>query len=359
MDGRQPIGGKWNLDKDNRKPLPKSFRGEGSGHEPNYASPDRDPIVAEVAGLVEKFFADHYGRGDGFAYAVTREQALRHLEAFFARALPYFGDYQDAMSSRHWLLYHSLISYLLNFGLLRPLEVVRGAEAEYHAGRAALNAVEGFVRQVLGWREFVRAIYDVHMPRYRQLNYFRHDRALPDWMWTAQTDMNCLAHAISQTVNHAYAHHIQRLMVIGNFCLLAGMDPQQVCEWYLIVYIDALEWAELPNTLGMSQYGDGGIVGTKPYVASGKYIDRMSDYCRGCRYDVRKTVGEDACPFNYLYWDFLDRHQDKLRSNPRLGFAMRNLACKSESELSELSEIREQSKRFLQSLPSGKYGASA
>ena len=240
------------------------------------------------------------------------------LDHFATQALPQFGDEQDAMLAGDPTLSHSLLSSSLNIGLLSPIEVCQRAEAEYHAGRAPLNAVEGFIRQIIGWREFVRGIYDLHGPDYTAQNALAASRALPPLYWGAKTRMNCLAQAVAQTRDLAYAHHIQRLMVTGNFALLAGIDPAQVHEWYLSVYIDAFEWVEAPNTIGMSQFADGGIVGSKPYAASGAYIDRMSDYCGTCAYRVAQKTGAGACPFNLLYWDFLIRHRDRFQSNPRM-----------------------------------------
>jgi len=233
--------------------------------------------------------------------------------------LPHFGEFQDAMSSKAWRLFHSLLSFALNTKMLNPCEVVQRVEAAFHQGAAPLSAVEGYIRQIIGWREYIRGVYWHHMPAYAQKNVFNHQSELPTWFWTGKTKMRCMAHAISQSLEHAHAHHIQRLMVIGNFSLLAGLHPQRVHEWYLGVYIDAFEWVELPNTLGMSQYADGGLLATKPYVSSAAYIDRMSDYCKGCHYDKKSRVGENACPFNSLYWDFFARNVSTLSNNPRIG----------------------------------------
>jgi deoxyribodipyrimidine photolyase-related protein len=254
---------------------------------------------------------------------VTAADAERQAATFLAHALPSFGDYEDAMLTGERFLWHSILSPYINSGLLDPLDLCRRAEAEYRAGRAPLNAVEVYIRQIIGWREFMRGIYWREGPTYVERNALDHHRALPGWYWTGETDMHCLAQVIGQTLATAHAHHIQRLMVTGNFALLIGADPRAVHLWYLEVYVDAYEWVELPNTLGMSQFGDGGLVGTKPYVSSGAYIDRMSDYCRHCRYDVKQRVGPDACPFNALYWDFLARHEDKLRANRRMAMPYR------------------------------------
>jgi deoxyribodipyrimidine photolyase-related protein len=317
MDGDQPVGGQWNFDKDNRKALPKGLTA------PDFEGFDPDEITAEVLDLVGRRFANHFGDLDGFRFPVTRDQALRVLDRFVDTCLARFGDYQDAMAVSQPFLFHSLIAPALNIGLLRPREVIDRVEAAYQDGRAPLNAVEGFIRQILGWREYVRGIYWLKMPDYRETNAFGADRPLPGFYWSGETEMRCLAEAIGQTRREAYAHHIQRLMVTGCFALLIGADPDAVNEWYLAVYADAFEWVQLPNTHGMVLHADGGYLGSKPYAASGKYIDRMSDYCGQCRYNVKETVGETACPFNALYWHFLERHGDRLRANPRMGMIYR------------------------------------
>ena len=312
VEGRKPVGGRWNFDKENRKPA-------GGGltmPRPHAFAPDA--ITRDVLALVADRFADHPGSLDGFDWAVTAADAEAQAAYFFAHALPQFGDYEDAMLTGERHLWHSILSPYINSGLLDPLDLCRRAEAEYHAGRAPLNAVEGYIRQILGWREYMRGIYWREGPSYVERNFFGHVRDLPGWYWTGDSDMHCLSESLGQTLATAHAHHIQRLMVIGNFALLIGADPLQVQQWYLEVYIDAYEWVEAPNTLGMSQFGDGGLLGTKPYVSSGAYINRMSDYCGRCRYDVKQRIGPDACPFNALYWDFFARHEDKLGANPRL-----------------------------------------
>lgn len=312
MDGAEPEGGRWNFDKENRKPtradlfLPTPLR-----HDP-------DAVTAEVLDMVEARFPSHFGRLRPFWFATDAAGAEAEAAHFLAHALPGFGDYQDAMLSGERFLHHSVLSPYLNAGLLDPLDLCRRAEAEYRAGRAPLNAVEGYIRQIIGWREFIRGIYDLQGSGFMEKNYLGATRALPGFYWTADTDMVCVREAVTQTIEEAYAHHIQRLMVTGNFALLAGVRPAEVHEWYLEVYADAYEWVEAPNTIGMSQFADGGVVGSKPYAASGAYIDRMSDYCAGCRYDVKARAGPDACPFNPLYWDFLIRNRDKLGANPRL-----------------------------------------
>ena len=338
MDGEAPEGGDWNYDSENRKKLPK-----------NYTAPERksvrhDDITKEVLALVEERFADHFGTLDDFFYGVTRDQALRQLDDFIEVSLPKFGDYQDAMATGQDILHHSLLSAYLNAGLLGPVEICEAVEEAYKDGHVPLNAAEGFIRQIIGWREFIRGVYWLKMPGYKDTNALQADRPLPDFYWTGETDMHCLAEAIRNTRDHAYAHHIQRLMVTGNFALLAGVAPAEINEWYLIVYADAYEWVQLPNTHGMAVFADGGVIGSKPYAASGAYINRMSDYCGNCRYKVSKKTGEGACPFNYLYWDFMMRHEKRLKSNHRMGMVYKNLDRKDEAEK---KEIREQAKAFL------------
>lgn len=317
MDGARPEGGRWSYDAENRKP-PRSGLTP-----PAVMRFEPDETTVAVLDLVDRRFADHFGSLRPFWFGVKRRQAEDALERFLQHALPHYGDYQDAMLRDARFLYHSVLSLYINTGLLDPLAVCRQVEAAYRDGRAPLNAAEGFIRQVIGWREFVRGIYWREMPGYAARNQLGARRALPDFYWTGETDMACLAACIAQTRDEAYAHHIQRLMVTGNFAMLAGIAPRQVHEWYLAVYADAYEWVEMPNTLGMSQFADGGLLASKPYAASGNYIERMSDYCAGCRYDVKRKTGDAACPFNYLYWDFLVRHRDSLRAHPRLAQAYR------------------------------------
>jgi deoxyribodipyrimidine photolyase-related protein len=313
MEEGAPAGGEWNYDHENRK-VPK---GDIKMPEPPRFAPDA--ITQEVLKLVAARFDNHIGTLEPFWYAVTRTDAKKALRYFLKFGLAHFGDYQDAMVVEHKYLFHSVISQYLNCGLLNPLEVCRAVEAEYHAGRAPLNAVEGYIRQIIGWREYIRGIYWLKMPDYASVNYFDAKRDLPDFYWTGDTKMTCLKSAITQTIEEAYAHHIQRLMVTGNFAMMAGVDPHQVHEWYLAVYADAYEWVEMPNVLGMSQFADGGLLGSKPYASSGAYIKKMSNYCKSCAYKVEVKAGPEACPFNYLYWDFLARHRDKLGGNPRMG----------------------------------------
>ncbi len=312
MEGDKPVGGKWNFDAENRKP-PKA---DLLLPEPKQFAPD--PTTETVLSLVDTRFANHFGDLKPFWFGVTRREAEAALAHFLEVALPSFGDYQDAMLTGHRFLYHSVLSLYINAGLLDPLAVCRAIEAANHAGRAPLNAAEGFIRQIIGWREYVRGIYWREMPAYAERNFFGANRPLPGFYWTGDTDLTCLRETITQTKQEAYAHHIQRLMITGNFAMMAGVAPQQIHEWYLAVYADAYEWVELPNVIGMSQFADGGVLGSKPYAAGGNYINRMSDYCANCRYDVKQKTGENACPFNALYWDFLARNAVRLRGNPRL-----------------------------------------
>ena len=336
----EPVGGRWNLDRENRAPLPRDVR-----------PPERlrfapDATTRAVLDLVGERFAGHFGDITPFGWPVTRADALSALAHFVATALPRFGDYQDAMRAGEPFLYHALVSVPLNAGLLVPDEVCEAALEAYVAGAAPLNAVEGFVRQIIGWREFVRGIYWHHGPDYAGTNHLAATRPLPWFYWSGETALNCLAQAVGDTRRHAYAHHIQRLMITGNFALLAGLAPGQVEEWYLAVYADAYEWVELPNTHGMVLFADGGIMGSKPYAASGAYIDRMSDYCRACAYDVRAKTGATACPFNLLYWDFLMRHEARLAHNPRLAMPYRTLARMTPERR---ATIRTDAARFLAS----------
>lgn len=314
----QPEGGQWNFDADNRKkwsgkpPVPAPFRVEP------------DAITREVIQLVDTHFADHFGTTGDFHFAVTADDAQAALAHFIDFALPCFGDYQDAISDSEDWLFHAVLSPYINCGLLDPLSVCEAAVQAWCSGRAPLNAVEGFVRQILGWREFVRGIYWLHMPGYARENRLGNSRALPWFYWTGETRMRCMHKAIDASRRNAYAHHIQRLMVTGNFALLAGVKPEEICNWYLAVYADAYDWVELPNVLGMVMHADGGYLGSKPYAASGKYIQRMSDHCKHCHYRVQDATGEQACPFNALYWHFINRHRNDFADNPRMGMMYRN-----------------------------------
>jgi deoxyribodipyrimidine photolyase-related protein len=330
-DGR-PLGGKWNYDVENRE----SFGTTGPGGLPLPPSFSPDALTREVIRLVARRFDSHPGGLDAFDWPVTREQAQQSLDDFVTSRLPSFGRCQDAMWTDEPFLYHSLLSSAMNLKLLHPREAIDSAVDAFRSGKAPLSAVEGFVRQILGWREYVRGIYWRYMPEYADRNHLSADLPLPRFYWTGDTDMNCLRDVIRQTLRYGYAHHIQRLMITGLFALLLGVEPRAVHEWYLAVYVDAVEWVELPNTLGMSQFADGGIMASKPYVASGKYIQRMSNYCVGCRYEPGKSCGEAACPFTTLYWDFLQRHRNTLERNQRMIMQLRNLKRKSANELREI-----------------------
>jgi deoxyribodipyrimidine photolyase-related protein len=322
QDTDKPLGGQWNFDADNRE----SFGAAGPGPVPPRCGFEPDAVTREVIALVEERFAQHPGRLESFAWPVTRAQALQSLRAFIQDRLPLFGRYQDAMWPGDPWLYHAHLSSALNLKLLNPREVVVAAVAAHEKRQAPLASVEGFVRQILGWREYVRGIYWTQMPDYLERNTLGAQADLPPWYWTGATDMACLRDAIGQSLTHGYANHIQRLMVTGLYALMLGVQPRQIHAWYLAVYVDAVEWVELPNTLGMSQYADGGLMGSKPYVATGKYIDRMSPHCKGCRYDPAQRTGESACPFTTLYWDFLMRHEAALAKNPRMALQVKNLA---------------------------------
>ena len=337
MQGKDPVGGQWNYDSDNRG----SFGKKGPGELPGYTSFSPDEVTAEVLAAVERRFGDHPGSLENFDWPVTRPEALVALEDFVENRLENFGDYQDAMWTEEPYLYHSRLSAALNLKLLNPREVVQRAEQAYTEGQAPLNAVEGFIRQILGWREYVRGIYWHFMPEYLEKNALHAENNLPEFFWTGETEMHCLKQTLQQTLNYGYAHHIQRLMVTGLFTMMLGVHPKQVHEWYLAVYVDAVEWVELPNSLGMSQFADGGIMASKPYAATGKYIQRMSNYCKGCPYDPAKAVGEEACPFTTMYWDFLARHRDLLSANRRMSLQVRNLDRKSPEEVEAIQSQAE------------------
>lgn len=327
-----PEGGQWNYDKDNRKSPPKGY---SPGHRRGFRP---DDVTKEVIASVKKHFPGNIGAAEPFTWAVTREEAEIARRHFMEDHLSAFGDYQDAMVTDEPFMHHSLISPYINNGLLDPLETCRMAEKAYYDGAAPLNAVEGFIRQILGWREFVRGIYFYFMPEYRERNALNADKPLPSCYWTGDTKMNCMRAAIGSTVKHGYSHHIQRLMITGNFALLAGINPHEVHEWYLGVYLDAYEWVELPNTLGMALYADGGIVGTKPYIAGGAYINRMSDFCKGCAYKHDKRSGDNACPFTVFYWHFLFRHTARFKDNRRMALMLRNAGNIADDEKKAIQE---------------------
>ncbi|MEN3973327.1 cryptochrome/photolyase family protein [Sphingomicrobium sp. XHP0235] len=341
MDGEEPVNGRWNYDKENR-----------DSASPDTDFPERpifepDAITQEVIELVASRFDNHFGTLDAFAWPVTAAEAEEALDDFIENRLPCFGATQDAMLTGEDFMNHALLSTSINCGLLDPLDVCRRAEKAFQNGDAPIEAVEGFIRQILGWREYIRGIYWWEGEEYAQENFFGNRRHLPDFYWTGETDMHCLAEAVRTTRDHAYAHHIQRLMVLGNFALIAGIKPQQVQDWFLVVYADAYEWVEQPNVVGMALYADGGDMASKPYAASGNYINKMSDYCKKCRYSVSKKTGDDACPFNPLYWDFLDRNRDKLESNHRIGRIYSTWDRMSEEKR---QEYRDSAAKFLKSL---------
>ncbi len=319
MDGDKPIGDRWNFDEFNRKkydkavplPDPKLF----------------DNDVSDIHRMIEKEGVASFGRIDRqhLIWPITRDQAEEALAFFLDNCLEYFGTYQDAMTAGGWSLFHSRLSFALNVKLLRPVYVIKRAIDTWRRRQEEIKPaqIEGFVRQVLGWREYVRGIYWAHMPDFASKNFFRHKATLPEYYWTGATKMNCMHHALNASLDHAYAHHIQRLMITGNFALIAGVAPDEIDAWYLGVYIDAIEWVEIVNTRGMSQFADGGITASKPYVSTANYINKMSDYCKNCAYDHNKRHGDNACPFNSLHWDFYERHRKQLGGNRRIGMMYR------------------------------------
>jgi deoxyribodipyrimidine photolyase-related protein len=337
----QPVGGEWNFDHDNRESFGKA--GPQTVPAPQRFLPDA--ITQEVIALVNEHFPDHPGELAAFDWPVTAEEAREALHDFVQNRLADFGRWQDAMWTNEPWLYHSRLSAAMNLKLLDPREVIQAAEAAYRIGAAPLPAVEGFIRQILGWREYVRGVYWHFMPDYVDKNALQANNPLPQFYWDGKTDMACLSDALGQTLRFGYAHHIQRLMVTGLFSLLLGVNPQEIHRWYLAVYVDAVEWVELPNTLGMSQYADGGIMASKPYVATGKYIQRMSNYCKGCPYDPGESLGPKACPFTTLYWDFLINHRETLRGNRRMDLQLRNVdrlaPAKIEAIQKQAVELRE------------------
>lgn len=341
MDGDKPEGGEWNYDSENRKPPKDGLKVPAS------YNAQIDEVSRECINLVQNRFSDHFGDVEPFYFAVTRAQALYALDKFIDERLGNFGDYQDAMVQGEPWMFHSHLSFYINCGLLNPMEVIEKAEDAYRQGAAPLNAVEGFIRQILGWREYVRGVYWLNMPSYAEENELGAKRKLPWFYWDANTKMNCLRQCVTETIENAYAHHIQRLMVLGNFALIAGIDPKEVNEWYLIVYADAYEWVELPNVTGMILYADGGLLGSKPYAASGSYINKMSDYCKNCSYSVTAKNGNKACPFNYLYWNFYLENEDKLKGNPRLNRPYHTLSKMSDEKI---KAIQDDSARFFKEL---------
>ena len=335
----KPIGGKWNYDVKNRKRLPKNHPEIPS---PLICKPDK--ITQRVITQLNKKYTKHFGDLEPFWFATTKQDAVKSLDDFIKNRLEFFGPYEDAMKEKEKFLYHSVLSIYLNIGLLNPHEVI---EKVLQKKDLPIESIEGFVRQILGWREYVRGIYWHFMPKYNQTNFFNAKNKIPNFYWDGKTKMNCMKNCIEQTKQEAYAHHIQRLMITGNFALIAGIEPKQVCDWYLSVYADAFEWVELPNTHGMILYADGGILGSKPYAASGNYINKMSDYCKNCEYDVKAKNGKDACPFNYLYWNFFLKNQNKLKNNPRLWTVFSTIKNMSEDKK---KQIKDDSEKFLKTI---------
>jgi deoxyribodipyrimidine photolyase-related protein len=326
----QPVGGAWNFDQMNREALKQAPEIR------NPYTPRTDAVTNDVIHLIEKRFPTHPGSLQGFRWPVTRKQARKALDDFIKTRLPHFGTYQDAMWTDEPFLYHSLLSSSLNLKLLDPRECVSKALSALESGQAPLHSVEGFIRQIIGWREFIRGIYWHEGQDYGSRNNLDQHGTLPDFYWTGDTEMFCMHQSIGQVLKHGYGHHIQRLMVTGNFALIAGVDPHQISDWYLAMYVDAVEWVTLPNTLGMVMHADGGVVGTKPYAAGGRYIDRMSNYCKNCRYDPKERTGHDACPFSTFYWDFLIRNKRRFRKNPRMNTVLGNVNRLDKSEVSAL-----------------------
>lgn len=316
---KKPEGGQWNFDHENRK------RWNGVPPEPldHSRRHDHSRLWSEIQTADIASFGEP--QSHSFRWPLNRDEALDDLDRFIEQVLPNFGEFQDAMSTQSWRMFHSLLSFALNTKMLNPREVVQRAEHAWRQEKISIATAEGFIRQILGWREYIRGVYWFRMPSYQESNAFAHDTDLPKWFWTGQTKMQCLSKSIGQSLEYAYAHHIQRLMITGNFALLSGIEPSALHRWYLGIYIDAFEWVELPNTIGMSQFADGGLLATKPYVSSAAYIDRMGDYCKGCYYDKKLRVGERSCPFNSLYWDFFIRHTDALSGNHRLGMVFRQI----------------------------------
>lgn len=339
----EPEGGQWNFDKDNRKPYPK--KGPGLISPPSLFPPDA--ITQEVIEYVENTYPDHPGSLAHFQWPVTREHALNALDCFIEHRLQNFGDFQDAMWKKTPFGWHSLLSSSLNLKLVNPREVIEAVTNAWRKSNLDLATVEGFIRQILGWREFMRGIYYLDMPKMATDNFYNHQRTIPTWYWTGQTNMQCMQDTIGQTLEYGYAHHIQRLMVTGNFALLSELLPQAVCEWYLAVYVDAIEWVELPNTAGMALFANGGRFTSKPYIASGAYIKRMSNYCHSCKYKPEVRFGESACPVTTLYWNFLIKHRKQFDTNPRTRLMTANL---SKISLEDQNSIQSHAQFILENL---------
>lgn len=335
MKNDKPIGGKWNFDSDNRKKPPKTYK----PHAPLKFTPDE--LTLSLINELKTKLKNHLGDDINFHFAVTRAQALEVLSYFIEKNLPNFGEYQDAMLIDEQWMSHSHLSFYINVGLLTPTECINAALTAFEKGKAAINSVEGFIRQILGWREYVRGIYWTFMPSYQNQNFLNANNPLPDFFWHGKTKMKCLSQCISQTIDNAYAHHIQRLMIIGNFCLLTSLDPIEVQAWYLAVYADAFEWVEMPNVQGMILYADGGLMSSKPYAASGAYINKMSNYCEQCSFSVKEKTGDKACPFNYLYWHFMINHRQKLQKNHRLAITYKQIDNMPEAQQAAIMKSAE------------------
>ena len=332
MNGKKPVGEKWNFDKENRKP-PK---GKISPPAPLEFEPDK--TTKEVIDFVQSADFPTFGESDRFIWGVTRQQALAVLNEFVTNRLNTFGPYQDAMVTGEDTMWHALLSPYINIGLLQPMEVITAVEDAYQDGKIPLNCVEGFIRQVMGWREYMRGVYNHVDADYPSRNYFEHTYSLPDFFWNADTDMNCLHQTLDTLKRTGYAHHIQRLMILANFSLIAGFSPQEVEDWFHAAFIDAYDWVMQTNVIGMGLFADGGVLATKPYASSANYVNKMSDYCKSCRYDKKARIGENACPFNFFYWDFLDRHREKLSSQGRMNFILKNLDRMSDEEITEIRQ---------------------
>ncbi len=341
MRQNEPCGGKWNYDSENRKSPRKDL------NVPKILSFEIDDIAKDALSMVKNLFPSHFGDLEPFYFAKNRNEALQVLDHFIKYRLFSYGDYQDAMVENEPWMFHSHLSFYINCGLIDPLECVSRVEEAYNHGLAPLNAVEGYIRQIIGWREYVRGIYWLKMPSYESMNFFNANRSLPDLYWSGDTPMNCMKQCVLETKKHAYAHHIQRLMVLGNFALIAGISPDEVNNWYHIVYADAYQWVELPNVTGMILFADGGFLASKPYAAGGAYINKMSDYCKNCSFKVSVKTGQGACPFNYLYWDFLQRNRDKLSSNHRIGMMYRTYDKMSDDKK---IDIRESARNFFETI---------
>jgi len=342
MNGDEPEGGEWNYDEQNREKLPKNHP------VPDIPAFEPDEVTNEVMEMVQEYFPNHFGEMDHFPYAVTRTQALELLDDFIENRLDEFGPYEDALKTGNHKLFHSQLSLYLNNGLLTPQEVCEKALKAYNDESARLNSVEGFIRQILGWREFIRIYYEAMMPDVRDANHFGFENKLPEIYWTGETKLRCMAESVRPVISEGYSHHIQRLMILSNFSNLTETDPRELNRWFWFAYVDAYEWVELPNVLGMSTFADGGVLASKPYVSSGNYINKMSDYCKHCEYSVTKKTGEDACPFNYLYWNFVDKQRDTFNESGRVNFMVNMFDNKKSEEQKE--EIRESSRTFLENL---------